>query len=1759
MLLTPDQLVSNRAQHWQQLRRKAAELCDKAQLLAQTAPNSDTQEIAAWASELSHDIASSARDFTSLFLWTDFAEEEAAIEAAPSPNEQAESMAWRKSLRGSLQSALKPYLRVTEIPAICESLQADCAKFEQSLPLSAQAKLPKNFREFQDALAVSIREARMLIQRLNEVHAICHRLFHAMDFNLVYNPVGKLFSIGYRVGDGQQDPSHYDLLASECRLTSLIAIAKGDIPATHWFRLGRPLTLIDNDVTLLSWSGSMFEYLMPSLVMYTPLGSLLDDTCHSVIKSQVEYGELLGVPWGVSESAYNMRDLQLTYQYSNFGLPDLGLKRGLGAELVVAPYATMLASMYEPALAVQNLRRLKDMGAEGPYGFYEAMDFTPARVPEGKTGVVVKAYMAHHQGMSLVSIANIFKNGIMRHRFHAEPMIQAADLLLQERTPRQVGITKLNEQATQSGLVKEEIEHVARQYHDVNRPVPTTQLLANDEYSVMVTSSGSGYSRYRDLAVNRWREDVTKDNWGSYLYLKDCGSEKIWSATYQPTCVQAKRYEVTFTDDRARFTREDDGIASSLEIFISPEDNAEIRRLSLTNLTESVRQIEVTSYFEVTLAPQLADVAHPAFSNLFVQTEYVEEFHALLATRRPRAGGETPPWMAHVIVPDECSFGAVQFESDRAKFIGRGKSNRNAHAIFANEPLTNTVGFVLDPVMSLRTRVRLEPGATAKLSFSTVVGESRDEVLRLSDKFRDLAAIERATDLAWTQAQVKLHYLNIEPDEAHLFQRLATRLLFSDSSLRPSTEIIKQNTKFVTGLWAYGISGDNPIILVSINDLEDRGIVRQLLKAHDYLSAKRMVVDLVILSDRPISYAQELHEALLSMVQGATRSHGTGSGQRGKIFVLKRDMLSNEDRLLIYASARVVLSSQQGSLAEQIRRMRPASPLAQSALRSPSKLLPTRTETLPTPALASFNGIGGLAKGNSEYVIVLTPGLTTPAPWINVIAHSEFGFQVSESGSGYTWSLNSRENQMTPWSNDPICDPTGEAIYIRDVESGATWSPTALPIRVPDATYIARHGQGYSQFEHASNGIYSRLTQFVANDQPVKISSLMLTNRSPISKRLSITSYVEWVLGFSRATMAPTTITEVDPITGAIFAYNTRSDEYGTRISFATFCGGNTSLTGDRTEFIGRNGAFDAPAGVMMKSALSGRTGAGLDPCAAVQTEIEIKTGEEVEVIFILGQAESRKHAQDLILNFRTIDTSKALQQVGAKWDSILNKIQVETPDPAMDMMLNRWLLYQTMVCRFWARSAFYQAGGAFGFRDQLQDMLALSTSQPQIAREHILRAASRQFVEGDVQHWWHPPFGRGVRTHFSDDLLWLPYTVSHYLSVTHDHAILNQEVPFLEGPLLKPDQEDSYYVPTTSHNTSTLFEHCARAIDKSLATGAHGLPLMGSGDWNDGMNRVGREGKGESVWLAWFLYTNLIEFAKTANARGENRRADLWMAHATKLQTAIETQSWDGGWYRRAYFDDGTPLGSAAGAECRIDSLSQTWAVISKAGDLARTKVAMKAVDELLIKGKDDLIMLFTPPFDQTSLDPGYIKGYLPGVRENGGQYTHAAVWCVVAQAMMGNGERAHELFKMLNPINHGDSRAAIDRYKVEPYVLAADVYSVAPYVGRGGWTWYTGSSGWMYRSGVEYILGVRLDGDALVIEPCIPPLWDGYKVQYRHGGTRYHIEVRNPDHVSVGISHVSVDGDVRSGAGRIDLVDDGQEHQVVMWMGALEDIARR
>lgn len=1565
-----------------------------------------------------------------------------------------------------------------------------------------------------------------------------------MEYDFLFDKARHLLAIGYNVDERRRDSSYYDLLASEARLCSFVAIAQGQLPQESWFVLGRLLTHAGGAPILLSWSGSMFEYLMPLLVMPTYENTLLDQTYKAAVERQIEYGKERGVPWGSSESGYNTIDVHLNYQYRAFGVPGLGLKRGLAEDLVIAPYASALALMVAPEEACLNLQRLAAEGFEGTYGFYEAIDYTPSRLPRGKSNAVVRSFMAHHEGMSFLSLAYLLLDRPMQKRFESDPLVQATTLLLQERIPKTTAFYSHADAAESSDLrtTPNGLETPVRVFSSPNTPIPEVQLLSNGRYHVMITNAGGGYSRWKDIAVTRWREDSTCDNWGAFCYIRDVTSGEFWSTAYQPTLKQSEHYEAIFSDARAEFRCRNHDFDMHTEIAVSPEDDIELRRITITNRSRTRRAIDVTSYAEVVLASSAADALHPAFSNLFVQTEIIQERQAILCARRPRSLDEHAPWMFHLMAAHGADIGAISFETDRLRFIGRGNTVANPQAMSGPAALSGSQGSVLDPIVAIRYRITLDPEESTTINIVSGIGDTRDVCLGLVEKYQDRRLADRVFELAWTHSQVVLRQINATESDAQLYGHLAGSVIYAHSSLRADPSVLIKNRRGQSGLWGYAISGDLPIVLLQIGDQANIDLVRQLVQAHAYWRLKGLAVDLVIWNEDHAGYRQLLHDQIMGLIAAGIEANVTD--RPGGIFVRPAEQISNEDRILLQSVARAIITDSRGALSEQINRRGLAHvTVPRLALTRTRRTEPPPAAALPRHDLIFFNGLGGFTQDGREYVMTTSHRQVTPAPWVNVLANPHFGTVISESGPAYTWGENAHEFRLTPWCYDPVSDSSGEAFYIRDEERGHFWSPTPLPSR-GTTPYVSRHGFGYSVFEHTERGIRSEMWAYVALDAPIKFTVLKVRNECGRPRRLSVTGYVEWVLGDLRPKSTMHVVTEVDPNSGALFARNPYNTEFADRVAFFDADGATRTVSGDRTEFLGRNGTLRSPA-AMTRSRLSGKVGAALDPCAAIHVPFELADGQEREFIFRLGVGRDADDASNLARRFRGSAAAKdTLDAVWQYWNHTLGAVHVETPDQSLNVLANGWLVYQTLACRLWARSGYYQPGGAFGFRDQLQDVMALIHAEPHLVREHLLRCAARQFREGDVQHWWHPPSGRGVRTRCSDDYLWLPLATCRYVLNTGDTGVLDELIHFVEGRPVNAEEDSYYDLPSRSEEAASLYEHCVRAILRGLRFGEHGLPLIGSGDWNDGMNMVGQQGKGESIWLGFFLYDVLMRFTEVARRHGDVSFVERCQREAAQLRQNIEQHGWDGEWYRRAYFDDGSPLGSARNPECQIDSIAQSWSVLSGAGDVERSRMAMDAVDKRLVRRDHALIQLLDPPFDTSPLNPGYIKGYVPGVRENGGQYTHGAIWAVMAFAALGDSRRAWELLAMINPVNHASSPGGIATYRVEPYVVAADVYALPPHTGRGGWTWYTGSAGWMYRLIVESLLGLRLEVETLRIAPCLPADWKGFTVHYRYRETVYHITVLQTPGGN-GEMSVIVDG-VKRQDQAIPLVDDHQEHSV-------------
>lgn len=1605
------------------------------------------------------------------------------------------------------------------------------------------------YEQYKGSLFTPIKNITQVLQRIQHLQTRVQKLIDAMEFKYLFDPIRNLFAIGFDVEEGHASKSYYDLFASEARQTSLIAIARGEAGRQHWFKLGRKLVRVNGIKGLASWTGTMFEYLMPRLLIKSYSNTLIDKTYEFVVKTQIKYGLANKAPWGISESCYYAFDIGLNYQYRAFGVPQLGLKRGLANDFVAAPYATVMALDIAPRECVENIHRFKELGAMGNFGLYEAVDFTSSRMSKGQSYAVVKSYMVHHQGMSMLALVNFFKNNIMQERFHSNPLIKAVDSLLQEKFPAAAVINKeFREQPV--GGTRRNIDHeetVIREYQKLSA-YPNVHLLSNGSYCLMITDKGSGYGKLHSMSVYRWINDYMQSS-GAFIYIRNVNSNEFWSTTYNPTNTKPEAYKAIFAPHKAEFVRREGNIETNTEVIISSEDNTEVRRVSIHNHSNSKRVIELTSYMEVVLTQPEADSAHPAFSKLFVKTEYVDEYNGLLAMRRKRDDIKQTTWGYHIASTNGKVQGHVEYETDRSLFIGRNRNLAYPRAMEPDRPLSNSVGSVLDPVFSLRIRVTVEAGESTVVNFCMGACDSRKTAVEMLSKYSDTAAADRVIEMAWTRSVVEAGFIDVGGDAEKAYLRLLPRMLFGIDR-REQAEYILRNSLSQSDLWPFGISGDLPMVLVTVKSRDSFEEVDWALKLHDLYRIKGVVFDLVILLTDEESYIQPIFEMIRDMAVSG-RSYDL-LDKRGGIFIRNSRQMNEEQKNLLFACAKIVVDADKGiaSLMEVIEGIEKSLNVEIHGISEPytdSAVLAGISENLgkddaTSKELLFFNGFGGFTKDGKEYVVELGTGMSTPAPWVNVIANEKFGFICTESGGGYTWHLNSSQNKLTSWINDPITDTPSEVIYICNTQKGKVWSCTPLPARETEP-YTIRHGFGYTCFSHNSNGINQTLTQFAAEKAAVKFSILKLENTTASEMLLDTAYYFRPVLGTDFAQTAPYIVTEFDESLNAILIDNVYNADFRGQRAFLSCSEKGVSYTGSRLNFFGADMDISNPAG--MKGDLDSNTGAGIDSCAVIKAHIVLKPGDTREIVFFMGQDNLEK-VSELINDFRSTEKVKnELERVKDSWDRRLGQLQVNTPDVSINLMLNGWLQYQVLSCRIWARSGFYQAGGAFGFRDQLQDVMSVVYSLPELTKNQILLHCRHQFPEGDVQHWWHDQKMNGIRTRYSDDLLWLPYVTCDYINATGDFEILNIEEGYITSPVLNENEHERYEIPEDSGIKETVYEHCIRAIDQGLKFGIHGIPLMGGGDWNDGMNLVGVNGKGESIWLGWFMYCVLHRMIPVCNKMGDGQRAEDYKTKADAIIEAIEKEAWDGSWYRRAYFDDGSPLGSIENDECKIDSLSQSWAAITGAAKNTRVEEAMDAVEKYLVDRRNGLIKLLTPPFYDSELNPGYIKGYLPGVRENGGQYTHAATWVIYAFSRLGNGERAWELFSMINPVNHARTKNESMTYKVEPYVMAADVYAVYPNEGRGGWTWYTGAAGWMYRIGMDHLLGIKKQGNSILLDPCIPQSMNEYSIRYVYGSSVYNIAVKNPGHKNTTVQKIIIDGKTTE-TNRIELVDDGRTHEV-------------
>jgi cyclic beta-1,2-glucan synthetase len=1622
----------------------------------------------------------------------------------------------------TLRLALPGTAALQDIPAVVDGALVALGRLRDRLPDRPEPLAWAT--EFAERLEAATENARRLTADFRSIAQRADAFVVEMDFDFLYDRDRHLFRIGFDVDAGRPDRSYYDLLTSEARLASFLAIALGSVPPEHWLHLARPFARSGRNPLMLSWGGTMFEYLMPSLLLRRPDSTLLAFACDAAVREQRAHARRHHVPWGVSESAFHQVDRHGTYQYRAWGVPTLALRRESAEHHVVAAYASALALPTHGPDVMDNLRDIARMGGLGRYGMYEAIDFgrNPGHAP-GK-GLVVRSYMAHHQAMILMAIDNLLNPDAMVDRFHADVRVAAVEHLVLERLPGEARLepppaTRVREQERYASAPLPELRPVA---FDAERP--QVQVLSNGRWSTLITDRGSGNARWRGHALTRWRSDPMLDEFGTWLFLQDLDTGALWSPTAGPFEHRPQQYEVLFGPHRVEFRGAGNGIASRLTVCVPPTAEIELRRLTLTNTGSRPRRLAVTSFGEVTLGAHAEDVRHPAFSKLFVESRLLPETNTLLFRRRQPEDASSA-FLAHTVVRDRGATRLAGWETDRARFIGRGASLRRPRGLEQGPAsLSRTVGTTLDPVFALGIALDLPPGEEATVTFLTGAGHTAGAVLGQLDPFRSAARVSWALREAREARAGELAALDMSADDATLAQLLLSALVYPFHPVRsPPDELAapRQNA-----LWGLGVSGDIPVLCARVTSAESRGQLTRLLRIHAYLRRQQVQADLVVLAGDQVAggYAEPLAGWLRPMVDAL---HGPDAWHHtGGVFQVPLSRLGPSAIAAVEGSAAVALDMEH-DIGRALDAVRASPPRLPQFVPIPSAPLdPLATEAVPRAAGLLFdNGTGGFTDDGREYVIRVEPD-RPPTPWINVIANPAFGSIVSEAGGGFTWADDSGRRRLTPWRNDPVVDAPGEVIYLRDEETGGIWSATPEP-KPAGAPYEVRHGVGHSTFAHNSHGLEQRLQIFVPIDAPVRIARLDVTNIAPRDRRLTVTYYAEWVLGANRELTAPHVVTEMAPDAGAVLARQLFEEAGAGRVAFLAASERLHGATADRAGFLGRGGLED-PAG-LERIGLDEVFGSGLDPCAAVQVHLDLRPGERRSVHFLLGEAASREEAIALIHSYRgEAAVDEAFAKVQRHWQERLGVLQVRTPEPSMDLMLNRWLPVQALSCRLWARSAFYQSSGAYGFRDQLQDVLAFLMTDPAIARRQILDAAARQFTEGDVLHWWHPDTTTGVRTRCSDDLLWLSFVTTAYVEATGDAAILDEEIPFLTAPPLSAGERERYAAFPSSGGAYTLYEHCRRALARGITQGEHGLPLMGANDWNDGFDKVGDEGRGESVWLGWFLYATLMGFAPLSERVEGGEAAAALRTEADRLRAALDTSAWDGEWYLRAFYDDGSRLGSATRSEASIDSLSQSWAVLSGAAPKERAAQAMRAVRGRLLDEEHRLIRLLEPPFDRGDQEPGYIKAYPPGVRENGAQYTHAAVWAAWAFAQIGEPADAEPFFGLLNPVLRARTPDDVATYRVEPYVVAADIYATPPHTGRGGWTWYTGSASWLYRFGIECVLGVQRRGPVLYVDPRVPADWREFAIRYRTGDAEYRIRVENPRGCYDGVEEVRMDGEI-------------------------------
>ncbi len=1530
-------------------------------------------------------------------------------------------------------------------------------------------------------------------------------LIYNTDFSKLYDEDTRLFSIGFNIEENALTDSYYDLLASEARQTSLVAIAKKDVPARHWNNLSRTLTILNKYKGLISWSGTAFEYFMPNINIPKYPGSLLDESCKFMLMSQKEYAKQLNIPWGISESAFYLKDLQNNYQYKAFGIPWLGLKRGLSDEMVTSSYASILTINENPKDVVNNLKKLEKNGMYEKYGFYESIDYTPTRLKKGEKYALVKTYMAHHQGLILVSINNLFKQNIMQKRFMENPELKAVDILLQEKMPENIIITKEEKEKVEKIKYIYDNDYSQREITKPNIRIPQINVISSGNYTIVMNSKGESYSKYGNLLINRYKK--TNDlNQGIFFYIKDVKSKRIWTANQMDYLGKPDKYAIYFSEDQDKIVRQDGAIETILKTTISENGPIELRSLELTNHGLENQTLEITSFLEPVLSEELQDNSHPSFNNLFLSYEYLDDEESMIVTRRKRQESESQGFLGIKLYTENETIGKLEYEIDKEKFYGRNELGL-PNAIKNSIPLSNNVQLTTEPITAMKRTISIKPEEKVILNLILAVAETREEVVKNLKEFTSQATIKHNFELSKASKEAENKYLEVTAKQTELYQKMLGYLLYNNPL---KTLTCNQINAPVSKLWKYGISGDLPILLLNMKDKDEVENLTEVLKAYNYFRVKNIMVDLVIVNQEKYSYEDNLKNEIYNCISNENLSYLQNI--KGGIFVLEN--LTSEDIKFLQYRANLSLDSSNGNIYRYLKEQEEE--YLEKIKNLPFEETPRTIENIQAKRekledLKYLNEYGGFSQDGKEYKIRVNKDEKLPTVWSHILTNKQFGTVVTEGMGGYTWYKNSRLNRLTSWSNLPVQDIPSEIIYMQDKDTKKIWSLGLSPC--PDENdYYITYGLGYAKYQHQSNEIAQTLNMYIPMEDNLKVQVLKLENHGLKKKRIKLIYYIKPVLEEDEIKSNGYCNLEFVPNSNIVCIKNTGVENTFSDYMFVSCSEKIKSYTGSKQSFIG-NGSIINPDGIYQIE-LDKQNSLWQNEIIAIECEVELETLENKEIIFTLGVGQTVLECQDIAYKYNNLSKAKEeYKNTKNYWKNMTENLQVNTPLESINILLNSWLIYQTITSRLLAKTGYYQSGGAYGFRDQLQDTIALKYVNPDITKQQIIKHSKHQFIEGDVEHWWHDETSRGIRTRFSDDRLWLVYLVEDYIAFTGDKEILDIKTPYLKGNLLENDVDERYDMYEQSEIEESIYEHCKRAINISLNFGENGLPKIGSGDWNDGFSTVGNKGKGESIWLGFFLYDVLKKFIPICVEKDEIELAKKYEEIMEKLKRALNSSGWDGRWFRRAFMDDGNVLGSMQNEECRIDSIAQSWSVISEAGDNDKKYISMESLENHLIDKENGVIKLLDPPFDKGILKPGYISSYVPGTRENGGQYTHGAIWSIIAFGLLGFGDKAGEYYRMINPIEHSRTKEAANKYKVEPYVISADVYTQKNLAGRGGWTWYTGSSSWMYEAGIKYLLGLHIENGYLSIQPCIPSDWKEYSIKYKHGNSVYNIHVSNPN----------------------------------------------